>query len=50
MDPKQLFVFAGAGVSFSAPTSLLTFNHIRDETLIGLRGVRVCQEFCVSAS
>jgi hypothetical protein len=36
MDPKQLFVFAGAGVSFSAPTSLPTFNHIRDETLIGL--------------
>ncbi|MEO6504284.1 MAG: SIR2 family protein [Jatrophihabitantaceae bacterium] len=36
MDPKQLFVFAGAGLSFPAPTSLPTFNQIRDEVLLGL--------------
>ncbi|HEY0168186.1 MAG TPA: SIR2 family protein [Jatrophihabitans sp.] len=36
MDPERLFVFAGAGLSFPAPTSLPTFNQIRDEILIGL--------------
>lgn len=36
MDTERLFVFAGAGVSFSAPTSLPTFNQLRDEVLLGL--------------
>jgi hypothetical protein len=36
VDPKRLFVFAGAGLSFPAPTGLPTFNQIRDEVLIGL--------------
>lgn len=35
VDPKRLFVFAGASLSFPAPTSLPTFNQIRDEALIG---------------
>lgn len=36
VDAERLFIFAGAGLSFPAPTSLPTFNQIRDEVLIGL--------------
>lgn len=36
VEPRRLFVFAGAGLSFPSPTSLPTFNQIRDEILIGL--------------
>jgi hypothetical protein len=36
VHPERLFVFAGAGLSFPPPTSLPTFNQIRNEVLVGL--------------
>lgn len=37
MDPSRLFVFAGAGVSMSAPTRLPGFNALRSAILCDLR-------------